>query len=139
MFRKESKNSKTTLEITENRLLDIHKSIRNSANIDMGDYTTYLKAGDWVEQDSGVYSSLCGLSSASETVLDVIFLEDSVLKKHKHPINIEQVFLISGDLEDTINGKKMREGDVYNIPKNTPHEFKSQCGCRCKVVFRPAM
>jgi quercetin dioxygenase-like cupin family protein len=130
---------KKKLEDTEIKLKELRSGIYNKVKIDMGDYSIYLTSNEWVEQGDGVFSTICGLSSGVATSLDVVFLKDSVLKKHNHPNNYEEIFIISGEMTETITGRKLKQGDLYKILKGVYHEFYSKEGCKCKVVFRPAM
>jgi quercetin dioxygenase-like cupin family protein len=124
---------------TESKLAQIQREIQSRANIDMGDYSVYIQDGEWVEQGPGVFSSLCTLGGRHLTALNVVFFENATLPLHKHPHNSEEIFVISGSVQERISGKVLTPGTLHRIDPGVYHEFYSQNGCRCKVIFRPAM
>ena len=127
-----------TSEIIESKINFFHKKIQSRAKINMGSHVVELYQKEYEKLEKGVFSKLCKLSDDKKTIVDVIFLPNSKLSKHNHPSNFEDLIMLDGTFLETISNSLLVMGDILKIPKGVYHEFYSENGCKCTVVFKPA-
>ena len=105
----------------------------------MGYYSYVAEKDSLTPIEHNCYVGLCSLSGDDETALDVIMDVGGVIKIHKHKSHDEFVFVISGEVKETITETVMRTGQSMSIKKGALHGFSTENGCKMKVVFKPKM
>ncbi len=80
-----------------------------------------------------IYSRM--IASDSLVCSFVIFIKKEV-KKHKHILHSEHVYILEGEGEMLLGDKsfKVKKGDMIFIPKNTPHSLKVTSAIPMKVL-----
>jgi len=80
-----------------------------------------------------IYSRVIAHDSLSSSF--VIFIKKEV-KKHKHVIHTENVYILDGEGEMNLGDKtfKVKKGDFIFIPMNTVHSIKVTSSIPLKVV-----
>ena len=93
----------------------------------------------WTEIVPGVNSVLCALDEVTEnrTVVNCVFNPGATMPPHNHD-RVEMVFVISGDITETVTGSTLREGDATRIEAFQQHGWHSQGGCMLTVSWKPA-
>lgn len=89
----------------------------------------------WQTIAPSVESIECALNGDDCTVLNVFFREGGIIEKHKHDRQ-EEIFVVAGEIYDSVNDVQITQGDRYIIPANTYHQIESDYA-RLTVVFRP--
>lgn len=121
------------------QLFDEHREITRMANrvVMQGGMQTFNLdiTNKWTEVAPSVESIECALNGPDCTVLNVRFGKGGVIPKHKHD-RLEEIFVVSGEIYDSVNDVRVTQGDRYIIPKDTPHQIESD-NARLTVVFRP--
>ena len=81
----------------------------------------------------GIYVRMVASDSLSSSF--VIFIKKEV-KKHKHAIHTENVYILEGEGEMLLGDKtiKVKKGDIIFIPMNTVHSLKVTSSTPVKVV-----
>jgi quercetin dioxygenase-like cupin family protein len=83
------------------------------------------------------YENIYNRPGASDSLTSsfVIFIKKEV-KKHKHALHMEQVFILEGEGEMLLGEKtiKVKKGDFVFIPKNTVHSLKVTSSSPMKVL-----
>ena len=73
------------------------------------------------------YENIYSRRIASDSLVSsfIIFIKKEV-KKHKHVVHSEHVYILDGEGEMLLGEKtfKVKKGDLIFIPKNTPHSLK---------------
>lgn len=105
----------------------------------MGYYTYTAKADGYVAIEQNCYVGLCTLSDRDQTSLDLIMDADSFMAVHKHDKNDEYLFVIHGEVLETVSNKTYTIGQSISIPRGVKHGWKSKDGCKMKVIFKPKM
>lgn len=92
-------------------------------------------AKQWQWVAPSVESIECALNDSDCTVINVRFGPGGIVRRHRHDRQ-EEIFVVAGEIHDTISGVTTKQGDRYIIPKDTSHEIVSDYA-RLTVVFRP--
>lgn len=123
----------------EKRLWEEHNKIAQMANRVSMQYEKKVVdlyiAKEWQNIAPSVESIECALNGDDCTVLNVRFGEGGVIGKHKHDRQ-EEIFVVAGEIYDSVNDVTVTQGDRYIIPANMQHQIESDYA-RLTVVFRP--
>jgi mannose-6-phosphate isomerase-like protein (cupin superfamily) len=83
------------------------------------------------------YENIYSRRIASDSLVSsfIIFIKKEV-KKHKHVVHSEHVYILDGEGEMLLGEKtfKVKKGDLIFIPKNTPHSLKVISATPMKVL-----
>jgi quercetin dioxygenase-like cupin family protein len=90
---------------------------------------------EWRSIAGNVNAIECVLNSPECTVINMVFDNGGFIPRHKHNRQ-EEIFVVSGEIHDSINDVHITQGGVYIIPPNKPHEIRSD-KAKLTVVFRP--
>lgn len=91
----------------------------------------------WIDIAPNVQSIRCSLSGKNCTVINVRFGEGGRIQRHEHPLRREDIYVIDGEIRDTVNNVVVKQGDHYVIPAGLPHEIVSDYAL-LTITFRPA-
>lgn len=125
--------------LTEKKIDKVHTEIAKLANrivmrVDH-EFVNVDITKEWQTIAPSVDSIECALNGDDCTVLNVRFDKGGIIKKHSHT-NKETIFVISGEIYDTISKITTKEGQSYVIPENQEHEIVSDYA-KLAVVFKP--
>lgn len=135
IFPSESLKLEKSLEITEARLREAHRRVRQACKIDIGEGQEMTIHDDkWFDNGQGVRTRLEDETKAVN--MEAIFQPFSEVPIHIHKDNEEVFLIIEGYLIETVTGRKIEKGQFLVVPKNTHHGFDAPEGARARVILK---
>ena len=105
----------------------------------MGYYSYTAKTDGFTAVETNCFVNLCPSSDKNQTTIEVVMAENSYIARHNHIDNDEFLFLIDGEVTEIETGKIFKTGQSLTIPRKKFHGFKSENGCKMKIIFKPKM
>jgi hypothetical protein len=98
-----------------------------------------LTSADWVDYPHyNVCGILCNLNSTNSdiTIINVKFEKNGFIPPLSHD-RLKTIYVIHGEVEDAVNNRTFKQGDVYRIEPNIVHSLKSDY-CLLTITWEPA-
>lgn len=126
---------------TLNRKLELLSNIKRKVTYieafsKISELKFYEVGTEWTEMFPNVHSILCSLSSENITVLNSKIEKGGHIPAHFHLDRDEHIFVVDGQITDTISQITTIAGNSYIIPKGTLHEIVSDYAL-LTVSFKP--
>lgn len=99
-----------------------------------------LSSEDWTEPAEGVRQNLCNLNADQDrvSVSNMSMGSETRIPEHVHD-NHETIFVVDGEVTETVSNTRLRAGDVMMLPHGQRHGMTSKSGALLTLVWRPSV